>query len=169
MSVLVAGRGDVLFERGGGWTSAVFNWLHPEPPAGRGPRAAALRVDGHSVLRRGERVLDGQRSSEVHAPGNRCQALLFRVLLSSLTSSFYSVGIFYPLCATCQPRKVHGRCCSRSTLRLCWWTSCHRGGVRSEEQVGVDHPGIPAWRRPAQPCSTSLSQSQESSGSCFSN
>lgn len=87
---------------------------------------------------------------------------------SYLASSSLSSGTSSQLCATCQPRKVQGRCCSPWTPRPCWWTSCLSAGLPSRGQVGLHWPGIPAWRQPARHSSTSPSQSQRESGSGFS-
>lgn len=78
-----------------------------------------------------------------------------------------SSGISSQLCATFQQRKVPGRCCSPSTPRPCWWTSCHSAGLPSRGKAGWRRPEIPAWRRPAQPSLTSPSQSRSESGSWF--
>lgn len=115
--------------------------------------------------------MDGQRGSQVKMKSER-RLITFRenLLVLCCTASFpfpSSLGISSQLCATCQQRKFPGRCCSMSTPRPCWWTSCLRAGLSSGEKP-VSHPqGIPAWRQPALLCSTSLLQSQRESGSWF--
>lgn len=75
LSVLMAGRGDLLSEGGGDGAAAVPDRLLQEPPAGREPRGGPLRLDGRGVRQRGEGGVDGQRSSEVnmtvHFRGNQ--------------------------------------------------------------------------------------------------